>query len=239
MEQGVNMRDETKTVDFYNDILDMDNHFIESSERRLKMVIDLKGPDFKTIPSCYSSIADHYFLRFYLSYTMGMSHEELIPDLRMYIENGLKGCNGSVYGDLENILYLVIVFGFNEYTDTIKEIITSIKDYQDAYMEQLYQFIDNSFKITDEKLFWPKECKPFIEVIELAKTDKTAAVQRLKKFVDKQWYKTLHEGVISQEGCYRGFWCIEAAAIVKALKLDDTELKECKYYPYDMAHFCY
>ena len=177
------MRDETKTVDFYNNILDMDNHFIESSERRLKMVIDLKGPDFKTIPSCYGSIADHYFHRFYLSYTMGMSYEELLPDVNKYIENGLKGCNGSVYGDLENILYLVIVFGFNEYTDTIKEIITSIKDYQDAYMEQLYQFIDNSFEITDEKLFWPKECKPFIEVIELAKPIKPQQFKGLRNLL--------------------------------------------------------
>ncbi len=232
------MRDDTKTMEFYKKVYEQDSYFIENDKRRIQRVIELKGPNFKTIPSCYGSIADHYFLRFYLSYTMGMSYEELLPDVTKYIENGLKGCNGSVYGDLENILYLVIVFGFNEYTDTIKEIITSIKDYQDAYMEQLYQFIDNSFEITDEKLFWPKECKPFIEVIELAKTDKTAAVQRLKKFVDRQWYKTLHEGIISQEGCYRGFWCIEAAALVKALKLDDTELKECKYYPYDMAHFC-
>ena len=38
-------------------------------------------------------------------------------------------------------------------------------------------------------------------------------------------------------GWYRGYWCIAAAALVKALKLDDTELKDCKYYPYDMAHF--
>lgn len=37
---------------------------------------------------------------------------------------------------------------------------------------------------------------------------------------------------------YRGYWCIEAAALVKALELDDRELKDCKYYPYDMAHFC-
>ena len=39
-------------------------------------------------------------------------------------------------------------------------------------------------------------------------------------------------------GWYRGYWCIAAAALVKALKLDDTELKDCKYYSYDMAHFC-
>ncbi len=24
----------------------------------------------------------------------------------------------------------------------------------------------------------------------------------------------------------------------KALELDDRELRDCKYYPYDMAHFC-
>ncbi len=39
-------------------------------------------------------------------------------------------------------------------------------------------------------------------------------------------------------GWYRGYWCIAATALVKALKLDDTEFKDCKYYPYDMAHFC-
>lgn len=26
--------------------------------------------------------------------------------------------------------------------------------------------------------------------------------------------------------------------MVKALELDDRELRDCKYYPYDMAHFC-
>lgn len=76
-------------------------------------------------------------------------------------------------------------------------------------------------------------------MIQLAQSDKEAAVQRLKKFVDKQWFKTLKEGIITNTSkCYRGFWCIEAAALAKALGLDDAELKDCKYYPYDMAHFC-
>ena len=47
------------------------------------------------------------------------------------------------------------------------------------------------------------------------------------------------EGLIKNtDTAYRGYWCIEAAALVKALELDDTELRDCKYYPYDMAHFC-
>ena len=55
------MRDDSKTIDFYNDILEMDTNFIEASEKRLKMVIDLKGPDFKTVPSCFSGISQNYF----------------------------------------------------------------------------------------------------------------------------------------------------------------------------------
>ena len=60
------MRDDSKTIDFYHDILDMDTHFIESSEKRLKMVIELKGADFKTVPSCFSGVSQNYFHRFYL-----------------------------------------------------------------------------------------------------------------------------------------------------------------------------
>lgn len=59
---------------------------------------------------------------------------------------------------------------------------------------------------------------------------------------EKQWFKTLDKGIITnrslEKGKYRGYWCIESAALVKALELDGTELKECKYYPYDMTHFC-
>ena len=98
-------------------------------------------------------------------------------------------------------------------------------------------------QISTEKILWPKEIKPLCEVIQLSKTDKDSAVQRLKKYLDKEWFKTLTEGLITnrqlEKGMwYRGYWCIEAAALVKALELDDTELRDCKYYPYDMAHFC-
>ena len=232
------MRDDSKTIDFYNDILEMDTNFIEASEKRLKMVIDLKGPDFKTVPSCFSGISQNYFHRFYLNYTMGKKYEELLPDDIKYVENGLKGCNGNVYGDLESIIYTAIIFNLHNYEVSIKNCILSFSNYQDNFMEKLYQLLDNSYTITTDKLFWPKECTPLLDIIQLAENNKESAVENLKEFLDKKWFKTLHDGLITQNGCYRGFWCLEAAALVRALKLDDTELKECKYYPYDMAHFC-
>lgn len=233
------MRDDTKTKEYYEKVYYMDSGFIENDRGRIQRIIEQKGADFETIPSCYSGIANNYFLRFYVGYTMGMNCDELLPDIKKCIENGLQGCNGNVYGDLERILYLVIIFRLHEYNDDIKGRLTNFKSYQDIYMEHLYHFIDDSFEITAENLFWQKECSPLLEVIQLAQSDKEAAVQRLKKFVDKQWFKTLKEGIITNTSkCYRGFWCIEAATLVKALGLDDAELKDCKYYPYDMAHFC-
>ena len=76
----------------------------------------------------------------------------------------------------------------------------------------------------------------------LSKENKAEAVQRLRRYLKRQWILTLRKGVIThhdlKDDNYRGFWCIASAALVKALKLDDTELKDCKYYPRDMAHFC-
>ena len=36
---------------------------------------------------------------------------------------------------------------------------------------------------------------------------------------------------------YCGYWSFEAGAIVKLLGIDDTILKDMKYYPYDLVHY--
>lgn len=237
--EDVKMRDNTKNIEYYNKLYAQDTRFLKFEEEQLEEIIEKKGKDFETIPNCYGGIADNCFLRLYLSYTMGKSYEELLPDARKYIENGIKSCNGEPYGDLERIIYVTILFDLYEYKDEIKEIILKFNNYQDKYMEELFQLIEHEFEVTSEKLFWINDCKALDEIIKLSKTDKNAGIQRLKKYIDNEWYKTLKEGLITNSSrAYRGVWCIEAAALVKALKLDDTELKDSKYYPYDMAHFC-
>ncbi|WP_250277344.1 PoNe immunity protein domain-containing protein [[Clostridium] colinum] len=34
-----------------------------------------------------------------------------------------------------------------------------------------------------------------------------------------------------------GYLCIKVAILVKMYNLDDEILKECDYYPYELAHF--
>ena len=232
------MRDNTKTMEFYKKVYAQESNFLNFEENLLKKLLEEKGSDFENIPSCYSGVADKYFLRFYVSYTMGMSYQKLLPDVEKYIENACSGWTGKNYEELVRICSMSILFNIrNEYIENlIKKAEARLNTL--VYGELFIKFLEPSWEVKATETYYADD-KALVEVIQLAKTDKLAAVQRLKKFVDKQWFKTLKEGIITNTSkCYRGFWCIEAAALVKALKLDDTELKECKYYPYDMAHFC-
>ena len=183
------------------------------------------------------------FYKFYSGYSLGLDINELIPEIKLMIQNLIETRKerDSNYEDMEFIVHFILLFNQTEFLDDFKKLLEKSED-RDFYLDSVMQCLDSSWQISTEKILWPKEIKPLCEVIQLSKTDQNAAVQRLKKYLDKEWFKTLTEGLITnrqlEKGRYRGYWCIEAAAVVKALELDDTELKDCKYYPYDMAHFC-
>ena len=183
------------------------------------------------------------FYKFYSGYSLGLDINELIPEIKLMIQNLIETRKerDSNYEDMEFIVHFILLFNQTEFLDDFKKLLEKSED-RDFYLDSVMQCLDSSWQISTEKILWPKEIKPLCEVIQLSKTDQNAAVQRLKKYLDKEWFKTLKEGLVTnkdlEKGQYRGYWCIEAAALVKALELDDTELRDCKYYPYDMAHFC-
>lgn len=184
------------------------------------------------------------FYKFYSGYSLGLDINELIPEIKLMIQNLIETRKerDSNYEDMEFIVHFILLFNQTEFLDEYKKLLEK-SEHRDFYLDSVMQCLDPSWQISTEKILWPKEIKPLCEVIQLSKTDKDSAVQRLKKYLDKEWFKTLTEGLITnrqlEKGMwYRGYWCIEAAALVKALELDDRELKDCKYYPYDMAHFC-
>ena len=47
------------------------------------------------------------------------------------------------------------------------------------------------------------------------------------------WYD-IHK---AKEKLYYGYWSFEAGAIAKILNLDDSNLKDVQYYPYDLVHY--
>ena len=79
------------------------------------------------------------------------------------------------------------------------------------------------------------------EIISLA-TDKSKSLERLKKYLTKEWYRGhsnegWHDTHKSEFNIHTGYWSFESGALVKILGLDDSTLKGLPYYPYDMVHW--
>ena len=62
----------------------------------------------------------------------------------------------------------------------------------------------------------------------------------LEKYLKEDWYNKeyeCYEAHKSDQNIYYGYWSFEAGAIAKILNLDDSNLKDVPYYPYDLVHY--
>lgn len=105
----------------------------------------------------------------------------------------------------------------------------------------LLDFLVNAYglkrSMKSKKLEKEHPYKEFIELIDLAKTDKQKASEKLYEFVEKKWLKGIGLENAHKEKGYKGAWCYEAGVIAKIFNLDDSKLKDSNHYPYDLVHY--
>ena len=237
------MRDKVKPQEYFDErfkkdsqklkeILQTYHHNIETDEHQAES--DIRAFKYQ--------IYTYAFYKFYTGYSLGLDMHELLPEVDLILRHLIDAQDGNDnYEDMETILYFIMLFNRTEFLDNYRKLLQK-SEQRDFYLDYLMVTVDPIWQLHTQKLRCPKHTQPLYEVIMLSKENKAEAVQRLKRYLKRQWILTLRKGVIThhdlKDDNYRGFWCIASAALVKALKLDDTELKDCKYYPCDMAHFC-
>ena len=203
---------------------------------------DFEGKDYKgNIRGYYYDISIKFQQRFYTGYSLGVSKEELKQHLSTFIDAIVNSWHGTVYADLEFVLYYAIIFDISK--NDMKPILDLLieYDYQDYVLDSMAHYIDPDFIIRTEDLKFKKSSNAIAKIIRLAETNKEEAVLKLASFLQKGWLKLQTDGIIDnqshlREDQYRGYWSIESAALVKMLNLNDDSLKDCKYYPYDLLH---
>ena len=226
------MRDKVKPQEYF------DERFKKDSQK-LKEILQTYHRDIETdehqaesdIRAFKYQIYTYAFYKFYTGYSLGLDMHELLPEVDLILRHLIDAQDGNDnYEDMET-----------EFLDDYRKLLQKSTQ-RDFYLDYLMVTVDPTWQLHTQKLRCPKHTQPLYEMIMLSKENKAEAVQRLKRYLKRQWILTLRKGVIThhdlKDDNYRGFWCIASAALVKALKLDDTELKDCKYYPCDMAHFC-
>ena len=237
------MRDTVKTEEYFREMYNEDAYYLDKWMSEYQETIS--HPEKYDIASYKYTAFTYASKKFYAGYSLGLGMNELLPEVDLIIRNLIDTMEemDSGYDNMALIIYLIILFNRTEFLDEYKELLIK-SEYWDVYLENLIKILDQTWQISTEELCCPKytNAVSVYEVVVLSKENKAEAVQRLRRYLKRQWLHTMTDGPITKfvlkKGRYRGYWCIASAALVKALGLDDTELHDCKYYPRDMAHFC-
>ena len=171
-------------------------------------------------------------------YSVGYPVLELIPDYLQGVQFMKKGWNTDA-GYVTMLWYLSIGVMLECHKE-LQQLSILLREL--SVKDKLFSFlVNNTQDYASEKLLWTTPYAGLIEVIELAKTNKEEAVERLQKYLKKEWYKGhsdcgWYNDHKSKWGVHFGYWSFESGALVKILGLDDSSLQGLPYYPYDMVH---
>ena len=171
-------------------------------------------------------------------YSAGYPVLELIPDYLQGVQFMKKGWNADA-GYVTMLWYLSIGVMLECHKE-LQQLSILLREH--SVKDKLFSFlVNNTQDYASEKLLWTTPYAGLIEVIELAKTNKEKAVERLQEYLKKEWYKGhsdcgWYNDHKSKWGVHFGYWSFESGALVKILGLDDSSLQGLPYYPYDMVH---
>lgn len=141
------------------------------------------------------------------------------------------------FGDYDLVIWLLCLAILcdidQEYFNRITAILKR-DNANDELLSLLIQSKDPAWPASDEKVL---QQHPYAKAVDL----NTAA--EIKTYLNKVWYQghsdaAWHDTHLNKAvNCYSGYWAWEVAAIVKIKGINDEELKDQKYYPFDAVHW--
>ena len=244
------LRDKLNTLDGYSTRLEELKEYIEKRENDIANIeeYEKKGIQLHTLPNQQviqnkrKAILDYKTIALITSYSMGEDIEKVYTQyfsIIPHMENNWKKDGG--YIDMVWMLSIGIMLEI-EYDMFIKlSDIVKRDDPNDFLIDNLINYRNPLWGIKSDKFMSKIPYQATKEIISLTKVDKENALNQLKKYLTKEWYKghssaswhnSHKHGII-----HFGYWSFESGALVKILGLDDSSLKDTQYYPYDMVHW--
>lgn len=199
------------------------------------------------IPAIKRKIADIKLYNFIARYSLG----ETVSSLEEDFSEAIRSREESIALEADEVEFIL-----DTYIDLLWLFSISLMiEVKDEHFERLIQvyrrhnqkdlLIDTIIStrqkdyVLSQHLLYPQEFKTLSETLATAKPD---AELKLKKFLEKEWYKGMkdtawHGNHKSKHDTYFGYWSFESGAIVKIMGLDDSSFKDNQYYPYDLVHY--
>ncbi|MHC6201993.1 PoNi-like cognate immunity protein [Breznakiellaceae bacterium SP9] len=228
------IRDTIKTEEYFVNFIEEDNNrinkFIEN--------IEIGNTKEERIPAVLRKVFNLSIGVMVAGYSAGKSKDDIIKKYNkaiQFMENGLEKTSGYVQALWLISIAILLNINNDEFNKLVK--IIDEKGIEDYLINYLISFRIKDRKIT-EKITFKEPYKRLIDIINVP--DKRN--ECIKVYLKDVWYNGhkdcyWHNNHKSKENIYFGYWSFETGAIVKILNIDDTDFKDCKYYPYDMVHW--
>lgn len=231
------MRDMLKSKKYFEESLEYTDNCIEEFEAAMANVLEEQGENSPGIKNGYNILVMYYTKKLNLQYSLGETLENVKKTyikLLSYYSQAWDTQSG--YMELVRNLSLAVLLSVECFE--IKELENKI--IKEDLNDYLVRAIDSKWKMKGQDFVFKNTYESLRPIIE--EKEGKRCVNALKNYLEKQWYGMHRETAWynshkSRQNTYYGYWSYEAGAIVRIMNLNDEELKQQKYYPYDLVHF--
>ena len=224
------MRDSIRTKAYFDEFIAQDKERICKFQDKLNS----GSIDDERVPLINNKIIYLKTDLIIAKYSRGDSINDIKNEFKELIDMVCEKGDVSIYEDNLCLASLAYLLGVN--SDKMMRLRSKLME-SETY-DYLIDFVFLGFEsdIDINKISFQREYKKLTKYID----DRTK--ETFLKYL-RGWYRShLHSSWYDSHKnekfkLYFGYWCFEAGAIAKRLQLDDNDLQNEQYYPYDMVHF--
>lgn len=215
------MRDTIKRKEYFDTFIEEDSERIQNFTNKL----NLDQVPKERIGIITERVMSLELGIFIARYSKGDELKDLQTSFSSLFDNWVSNFNANNYDVNLKMISLSVLFGFE---DKLKQMIEELNKIDDWLVSYILSG-DNQKQLIYEEHY------------ELLQTIlKNKQFNELINYVKNEWFDENLDCFFSHKSSnnvYYGYWCFEVAAIIKKLKINDSSLKNTRFYPFDLAHF--
>lgn len=224
------MRDSIRTKAYFDEFIAQDKERICKFQDKLNS----GSIDDERVPLINNKIIYLKTDLIIAKYSRGDSINDIKNEFEELIDMVCEKGDVSIYEDNLCLASLAYLLGVN--SDKMMRLRSKLMESETYDYLIDFVFLGSESDIDINKISFQREYKKLTKYID----DRTK--ETFLKYL-RGWYRShLHSSWYDSHKnekfkLYFGYWCFEAGAIAKRLQLDDNDLQNEQYYPYDMVHF--
>lgn len=234
------MRDRIKKAEYFVGNIQKIQGYISLFETATRERASLKGENDIGVYNGYTSMVAYYQRLINMQYSVG----ENIHTIKENFQN-LLSCYSKVwnrnYGYIELIKVLSLAFLLKVDPKELDLLVKRIRleEFDDYLVNLLLKEIGADWEKDGQQFEFDGIYNSLKNIME---SDSMESCDLLELYLRQEWYDIHRECVWynthkSKQNLYDGYWSFEAGAIAKIKKIDDANMKNLAFYPYDLVHY--